>query len=227
MAEQFERVPRPSAAVEAPGVSTNRGLSRHALMLLISAVALFAGLAGAGVSYYRFYAAEQQKLRNEAKAIQIDARANDVIEEMYRDPRSHPKLREELRKLDSDLTYQPSFGVLDIYESVAFGIVAKRTAEPALMRRKLSQDKKEAEAATGNQIAETELHKKETARAHQQTRIETQRANIQEGVTTPALIQQLRRAADGAVSGNPNSLGMPSLPKKGTEDRIPVSHDIK
>src|SRR5579862_7847933 len=114
---QPTRLARPASEVEAQAVQASRGISRGTLTMIISAVALLAAAAGAGVTYYRFVAVEKQrdfteigklekekdKLQNEADQLQSAARINKILSEVDSNPASHPKLMAELAKLHSDL----------------------------------------------------------------------------------------------------------------------------
>jgi hypothetical protein len=202
MSEQFERLSRPSPILESPGVLPARGISRTNITVIISAVALFAAAAGAGVSYWRFYAAEKQKTLNEANQLLPDARANAIIEEYDKNPNSHPRLQAELKKLHEDLTYSAPFGALGQYEELAFSAIALRVAAPALERRKLASEKNEADAAARN-------HNQDSAKKGQETRVATKQGDLVDGVLTQEMINSLSRSARGGASGDSNLLGIP------------------
>jgi hypothetical protein len=104
MADQFERVSRPTANVDSPGVSPPRGLNRNNLTLFLSiAAALLSVLSGA-VGMYRwlggerdFFVADTAKLNAEASKIEIDRQVSKV-EVKYAEPIKD----QELQKLRNE-----------------------------------------------------------------------------------------------------------------------------
>jgi hypothetical protein len=209
MPEQLERFARPVSAVETPGVSTRWGISRNSIMLVVSMVALFAGGAGAGVTVYKWLNGEQAKAQNEAAQLQPDARANAIIEEFNKNPDSHPRLRDEVKKLDTDLEYRPPSGAMSTYESFAFQVIATRTAGLTLERRKLASEKKQADASAQDHLASGRNHNQDTEKKGQETRVAIKQGDLVEGVLSPEVINSLSRGARGGALGDPNLLGIP------------------
>ncbi len=201
MVDQITRVARPVSGVEVSGVTTPRGLNRNNLMLALTFIGLFAGGAGAGVTAYKWYAAEQQnkltetrmfdtqsgKFKNETAAMQTDAEVSRIMKETNANRASHPKLAAEIDKLHNNLLYTTPAGALPLYEDLAFAQFAKLWAYDPVERRKM--------AAEGN--AATAAQQKN----YQETRSAKKQGDLNEGVITPALVDALGRAASGAVTG--------------------------
>lgn len=97
----------------------------------MSIIALVLSLAGAFVNLYTFWSAGQRKALNEADQILLPAEANRVLQELDRDPKSHPLLRVELSKLYKDLLYRPPADPkLSFYEQMAFSAAVQSYAIP-------------------------------------------------------------------------------------------------
>jgi len=209
MAEQFERLARPSSVLENPGVVPARGMNRGKLTVVLSLIGLLAGAAAAGVTYWKWNSAEQQMTLNQAGTLQLDARANAILEEYNANPNSHPQLKVEFQKLHADLTYQPPAGALGIYEELAFSAFAQRSMALALERRKLFAEKIQADGSTQDHLAAVRNHNQDVAKKAQETRTAAKQADMTEGIITPPVINALARAARGAAIGDPNLLNIP------------------
>ena len=132
MQETVHRVPRPVGAVEDPAKPPSFfSIQRNTFTLVVSIVALVLSLTGAFVNLYTFWSAGQKKALNEADQISIQAEANRVLQQVDKDPASHPLLRVELEKLYKDPLYRPRFdSKLGFFERMAFSEVVEHYAIP-------------------------------------------------------------------------------------------------
>ena len=203
-----ERVVRPSSNNNRPGIAPPRGLNKNHLTLVLSCLALVTAVAGAGVSYYRLYAAEQLKTLNEAGQLQLDARVNSVLEECNKNPDSHPRLSSEFHKLHDDLNYHPPAGALSAYEDLAFAEFARRFATSTLERRKMAAEVKVAVAAEQNQVQDTVKKRVETGESVERTRKAAVDASVAEELVRPA-IPIMRPGVLGAAGKGEELLGAP------------------
>lgn len=127
----IQHVPRPTSSKEAEESPSAFVIQRNTLTLYISFAAIILSCASAAVNLFTFYAGGQQKMVNEADQILTRAEANRVLQELTKNPNSHPVLNEELAKLYKDLRYHPPVDAkLTVYERMAFGLAVEMYSIP-------------------------------------------------------------------------------------------------